>query len=114
MREPWLLGFLGADGRLGYIRPALPVDGEFVKRVDEYGDPESRFRFADRCVQDACTHWSENRCALIGQLIDAATLLEPGSLPRCDIRSDCRWFAQRGHDACGVCPVVVYRPSANP
>ena len=33
--------------------------------------------------------------------------LESGRLPRCAIRRTCRWFAQRGADACAVCPRVV-------
>ena len=33
--------------------------------------------------------------------------LESGRLPHCAIRRDCRWFAQRGADACAVCPRVV-------
>ena len=24
------------------------------------------------------------------------------------IRRSCRWFAQRGTEACGVCPIVVH------
>ncbi|MCQ8774313.1 hypothetical protein [Streptomyces telluris] len=31
--------------------------------------------------------------------------------PRCGIRAACRWFAQDGPRACGVCPLVVYRPT---
>jgi hypothetical protein len=111
-----VIALLGEDGRLGYVRPALPVDKEFVRQAGEHGDPESRFRFADPCAQDACSHWNDRHCTLVGRLIDAAPLPEPESpaaFPRCDIRSDCRWFAQRGRDACGVCPTVVYRPSGN-
>jgi hypothetical protein len=28
-------------------------------------------------------------------------------LPACGIRRTCRWFAQRGAAACGVCPLIV-------
>lgn len=29
-------------------------------------------------------------------------------LPRCSIRASCRWFAQWGVVACGVCPLVIH------
>jgi hypothetical protein len=29
------------------------------------------------------------------------------ALPTCTIRQTCRWFGQRGRDACVVCPLVV-------
>jgi hypothetical protein len=36
-----------------------------------------------------------------------AEALSSAELPRCAIRSSCRWFAQRGAEACAVCPLVV-------
>lgn len=109
-----VIGLLGADGRLGYLRPAIPVDGRFVVSSPQHGDPESRFRFADNCARDACEHWSGKHCGLVEQLINSprAHILEHAhDLPRCDIRASCRWFAQDGRAACTVCPAVVYRPA---
>ncbi|WP_327729039.1 hypothetical protein OG250_23665 [Streptomyces sp. NBC_00487] len=109
-----LIAVLGEDGRLGYLRPALPVDQEFLDACGQHGDPESRFRFADGCRQGGCENWSGRDCSLIGRLISARPADTPeasdSGLPRCAIRSDCRWFAQEGSRACGVCPLVVYRP----
>ena len=110
-----LIAVLGEDGRLGYLRPALPVDEAFVEACGRHGAPESRLRFADGCRQESCEHWSERQCSLVGRLISAGPDTTPetaaGSLPRCAIRADCRWFAQEGSRACTVCPIVVYRPS---
>ncbi|WP_369780695.1 hypothetical protein [Streptomyces sp. R33] len=109
-----VIATLGKDGRLGYVRPALPVDEQFNRTAREHGDPESRFRFADTCAQDACEHWSGRQCGLVGRLIDSPRAQELSSaddVPRCAIRSHCRWFAQSGKEACRVCPVVVYRPT---
>lgn len=111
-----VIGVLGEDGRLGYFRPSLPVDEQFVRASSAHGDPETRFRFADRCVQDSCEHWSGARCSLIGRLTRAARdtgLAQGEGLPRCAIRHDCRWFAQEGSQACATCPVVAYRPARN-
>ncbi|MGK5543274.1 hypothetical protein ACSNOH_00745 [Streptomyces sp. URMC 127] len=109
-----LIAVLGEDGRLGYVRPAMPVDEQFIEACAGHGDPESRFRFADSCAQDACEHWSGRHCSLVGRLVAArheAGQEHDDGLPRCGIRAECRWFAQDGRRACGVCPLVVYRPT---
>ncbi|WP_058043742.1 hypothetical protein [Streptomyces roseifaciens] len=117
-----LIAVLGEDGRLGYLRPAMRVDEQFIEACAGHGDPESRFRFADTCAQGDCEHWSGRHCSLIGRLADARPEAAPGpgdsdsdsdseTLPRCGIRAACRWFAQDGPRACGVCPLVVYRPT---
>lgn len=110
-----LIAVLGGDGRLGYLRPALPIDQEFVDSCERHGATESRLRFADECRQGGCENWSGRDCSLVGRLISArpdSAAASDGSLPRCAIRADCRWFAQEGLRACGICPLVVYRPSA--
>lgn len=109
-----LIAMLGEDGRLGYVRPTMPVDEQFIEACTGHGDPESRFRFADTCAQEACEHWSGRHCSLIGRLAGARPEAGPDQadgLPRCGIRAECRWFAQDGPRACGVCPLVVYRPT---
>jgi hypothetical protein len=108
-----VIGVLGESGRLGYIRPPVPVDPHFAENASRHGDPESRFRFADNCVRHACEHWTGQQCGLIGRLVHSAHAQElelATKLPRCAVRADCQWFAQNGQEACAVCPLVVYRP----
>jgi len=101
-----LLGLIGPDGSVGYVRPALEIDEDFIGRVREGRDPEKRFRFAQPCATSGCEHWSEGRCGVA----DAATTSDVPSasqLPACDIRPRCRWYAQAGPSACRSCPTVV-------
>lgn len=75
--------------------------------------PEKRLRFAQPCIQEQCAHWHDSRC----DVADAAVAQVPSaaeSLPRCSIRAECRWFAQRGREACRVCPFVVTDVVATP
>lgn len=111
-----LLGVVTRNGRLGYVSTPLIVDTEFVIRARAGPTPESWFRFAEPCVEDRCDHWSDGACGLIGQLLStpaggAVTAAPVGMLPRCTIRRTCRWYAQRGGQACAICPHVVNMPS---
>jgi hypothetical protein len=107
-----LLGIVGKDGVVGYVRPRVAVDAEFVRRAREGRTPEKRFRFSQPCIESGCQQWTGDRCGVIDRVLPAAQ--EAGAidtsanaLPRCTIRPRCRWFAQVGRRACLVCPLVV-------
>jgi hypothetical protein len=109
-----LIGIVGSDGRLGYVTPPLEVDATFVEVSKRGRAPESRFRFSEPCLGHNCEHWAGNECGLIGRMCASAdnqpTDLDYSELPRCGIRNRCRWFSQRGREACAVCPMVVRIP----
>jgi hypothetical protein len=97
---------------VGYLTPQLVVDGAFAARAREHASaPETRFRFAQPCVEGACHHWTGHACGLIGRvrraLDDAGETAGATAPPRCSIRHACRWFAQDGLDACRACPLVI-------
>lgn len=100
-----LLGLVGGDGRVGYLRPALEIDEDFIAKALSGRTPEKRFRFAQPCRESGCQHWGDGRCGVA----DAATESDEGegALPACAIRPRCRWFAQSGASACRNCPTVV-------
>ncbi len=103
-----LLGIVLPNGRIGYSRKRLVVNGEFVQIATQGRAPEKRFRFSSPCVQSACKQWSAGRCGVIDEVLAE---LEPTQdaqrLPQCAIRSACRWFLQHGAAACRVCPLVI-------
>ena len=110
-----LIGIVETDGRVVNLGTSLPVDDAFIKTVRIDGSPEERFRFSSPCQRDRCGHWKGHECGLIGELYESArqkSLIEKDAvsargLPRCAIRANCRWWSQRGRDACAVCPLVV-------
>jgi hypothetical protein len=68
--------------------------------------PSEVFRFASTCRSGVCTHFQNGRC----QLADRAVTELPEvveRLPRCAIRSQCRWYAQQGASICQRCPQIV-------
>ena len=102
-----LLGVVNPDGTIGYVTPALEVDGEFCDRAQAGRAPERRFRFAGPCVEGRCGHWTGERCGVIDEVMRTPDRPTVDPLPRCSIRASCRWFDQRGAAACRVCPFVI-------
>src|SRR4051812_19212699 len=104
-----LLGIVSIDSSVAYLTPAVTVDRAFVDRAAHGRSPEARFRFAQPCAEGGCAHWAEDRCSVIDAAVSSPQLRRDAraALPRCSIRATCRWFAQRGTAACGVCPMVV-------
>jgi hypothetical protein len=102
-----LLGIVGPDGRVGFVSPPLPVNDAFVARAKQGRAPERRFRFAGRCVEYACGHWTGERCGVIDAAMTALAARADEALRPCAIRPSCRWFGQHGLAACSVCPLVV-------
>lgn len=128
-----LFGIVLPGGRVAFASNKIVVDEEFVRVAREQPrPPEQRFRFSTTCVRGACMQWDANLdgpaiggCSLIDRLMvsmneerdagrdqaAAGTLrvgeAEDESLPECSIRDECRWYRQRGGDACAICPNVV-------
>jgi hypothetical protein len=106
-----LIGVVAPDGRVAQLGTALTIDDAFLETAKAHGPPEQRFRFAAPCQERNCINWSGSACRLIGELhrsVSAADLLmSVKPIPRCPIRSHCRWWQQRGAEACAVCSLVV-------
>jgi hypothetical protein len=106
-----LIGVVAPDGRVARLGMPLTVDQAFLEKARARGSPEQQFRFSAPCQERGCMNWTGEACGLIGALHRAAStagvLEQAGALPRCAIRGSCRWWRQRGPDACAVCPMVI-------
>ncbi len=107
-----LFGIVNADGGINYLHEVIPIDSFFVEQAHKGRQPEKRFRFAGACAQTGCKHWDypESQCGLVGELIELWDADEPETLQPCAIRPTCRWFAQRGGQACATCTHVIRNP----
>jgi hypothetical protein len=105
-----LIGLIGRDGTVRYLGGPTPVDEDFVQAAGKGRNPQTRFRFAEPCVQKSCQNWSGGDCSLIGELLKdlppSITSVSTAELPKCGIRASCVWFGKRGRSACSVCPFV--------
>ena len=107
-----LLGIVDGNGVVGYVRPQITIDQDFVRQAHKGRTPEKRFRFSQPCIEHRCRQWTGSRCGVIDRALQAKEQADipeawDGALPKCTIRSRCRWFAQVGCKACAVCPLVI-------
>ncbi len=102
-----LIGMVKDDGAVGHIPQRLYVDEDFVKNANADGKAETRFRFASSCVQGKCGQWKGGKCGVVELAADELSAVQTDALPKCSIRSECRWFKQRAAEACRVCSFVI-------
>jgi hypothetical protein len=110
-----LFGVVVAPGDVAYLSPNVPVTQGLLDDLARNGMAvENRLRFAGKCMERHCVQWAggdDGRCSLADRAI-AALSIEEGreDLPKCGIRSTCRWYAQHRAKACAACPEVIRRP----
>ena len=103
-----LLGVVQPDGSVAHLPQPLVVDSRFVELASRGRAPEKRFRFGNSCKESGCRQWRDGRCGVVDDVVSRLhALAEPGRLPRCSLRPQCRWFRQSGAEACAVCRFVV-------
>jgi hypothetical protein len=107
-----LLGIVLPNGKVAVSSTEYIVDAEFVEEAKSGRLPEERFRFAGKCASSGCGNWKEHKCSVIELVkddIDQTVGKSPGAspLPDCAIRTSCRWYSQRGPEACYYCEFVV-------
>jgi hypothetical protein len=104
-----LLGVVDEDGQIEWAPPGLVVDEEFVRIAKEGRDPLKRFRFSKPCLEGGCSQWKGTHCGVVESVLDniEGGPRVPDSLRDCAIRSECRWFRERGAQACEICPEVM-------
>jgi hypothetical protein len=91
--------------QVGYLTEALPATPELLAAAAP-ATPTQVFRTAVPCLERGCKHYDGANCQLATRII---SMLDPvvSALPRCAIRSTCRWFRQEGREACLRCPQVA-------
>ena len=104
-----VLGIVLPNNTIAYADRRYKIDaGQAEAMRNAPVGAEKRFRFASGCAQCGCGQWSGGKCGVIEDVLAAppdASL--PRELPQCSIREQCRWFLQRGEEACGVCRYVI-------
>lgn len=111
-----VFGIVGGSAEapsVGYLTTSVPVTPELLARTAPVG-PTEVFRSAARCAGKACRHFDGASCTLVARIVEALPVVVE-RVPRCSIRSACRWWHQEGPSACLRCPQLVTEgPSSSP
>lgn len=103
-----LLGIVNDKGQINFLKERFVIDNDFIEKAESDTTPESRFRFSKKCHKSGCAQWTGKECGVINDVIFLSTNLTPRkTLPQCSIRSQCRWYTQKGEEACKVCHYVI-------
>lgn len=104
-----LFGIQNSNGKIDYLQQPITVDETFVSTAKMGRPAEERFRFAGKCVEKGCHQWNiaSQQCGLVGAIIERMNEPLSNAPLHCPIRSRCRWYAQKGMQACANCNDVI-------
>lgn len=104
-----LFGIQNGEGQIDYLKTSITIDQTFVDAAQKGRPAEERFRFAGKCIEKGCHQWNDgtHQCGLVGAIIERMNSALSNAPVHCPIRGRCRWFAQKGMEACANCNDVV-------
>jgi hypothetical protein len=97
----------GDDGSVAYLDEPVPA-AEVLGMVPEGIEPRRILRFASHC-EAKCANRIGTRCGLIERIAAVPAPEHTAAVPRCHLRTKCKWWQQRGVEACHRCPAVSTR-----
>lgn len=104
-----LLGIRKPDGTTAIFPVPLQLGEEFFEQARLLERPaEQYFRFTNKCIEKGCAQWNGTGCDVANNVLQFLdTIPATAGLPQCAIRKQCRWYFQKGEDACKICPYVL-------
>jgi len=97
---------ISEDGpQVAYAAGPVPFTDE-LRALTAPVDAGEVLRLAGPCAEERCAHYADERCSL-GERAVAELPSVVQRVPRCSIRSHCRWYAEQGIAACLRCPGIV-------
>lgn len=108
MTEARVLGIVGGtveQPRVDYLKKEAEVSAADLQAIGGR-DLTQVLRFSARCESHRCGQFKDGRCSLASRIVQGLAPVVD-SLPPCQIRATCRWYAEEGREACLRCPQVV-------
>lgn len=104
-----LFGIQNREGQIDYLKEPITIDQTFVETAKNGRSAEERFRFAGKCIEKGCHQWNDgtHQCGLVGAIIERMNSALSNAPLHCPIRGRCRWFTQKGMEACANCNDIV-------
>ena len=105
-----VLGVVGGTAeqpRIVYLAEPVRVTPELLAKLGD-APVTGALRVTAPCKERACSHFRDSQCSLITKIVRATPEALPDApVPRCHLRSRCRWWQQENVRACRRCPVVL-------
>lgn len=108
MEEARIIGMIGGTPevpQIAYLGPGVEIDSRVTTQLGAL-EPTQVFRFAAKCEESRCCHFDGVRCSLAARIVEQVPEVVD-ILPACQIRTDCRWYAEESAAACRRCPQVI-------
>lgn len=103
--ESLVLGVRSADdGSVAYLDEPVPA-ADVLGMVPEGIEPRRILRFASHC-EASCGNRVGTQCGLVDRITAVPAPPHAQAVPRCHLRTRCKWWQQRGVEACHRCPAV--------
>jgi hypothetical protein len=104
-----LLGVRQENGVVAILPQTIAIDDDFIKAAGQNEVPaEQRFRFTNKCIESGCKQWNGRGCNVAERVVEFLHKIPIAeTLVSCSIRNSCRWYMQKGSDACKICPYVL-------
>lgn len=99
-----------AGAEVVYLEEVVPYGPE-VGALTAPLRPTEVLRIAAPCQKDGCSHWGGDACSLVERIVGLVPVASL-TLPACRIRPSCRWFAEKGREACRRCSSIVTQDEA--
>lgn len=80
------------------------IDEDTFSSVSQ-SDNKNNYRVSMTCATKGCGNWNGSKCTVPDQMKNFIPA-DKRSIQPCPIRNACRWFAQDGESACGICPLI--------
>jgi hypothetical protein len=100
-----VIGGTAEEPLVAYLDEPQPATPDLLALAEPV-EPTEVFRIGAPCAEHSCRHFAGGECQLGRKLAeDVSPAVQ--RLPRCRLRPRCRWWHERGADACMRCPMVV-------
>jgi len=102
-------GRAGAAAEVRYLSRLLPFGDRERERLGGVS-PGRVYRLGAACAETGCRHFAGGACSLGERLVRIGPSPPPehaDEIQECALRSGCRWFHERGLEACRRCRWVV-------
>jgi hypothetical protein len=110
MEDARIFGLVGGSvdkPEIAYLKRDALVGPDVIEQLGDL-DPTHVFRFSAKCESSRCAQFENGKCGLgirVAKQLPAVVT----TLPSCQIRDSCRWFAESGSEVCYRCPQVMTR-----